>query len=67
MAIKECERKECAAKECKFSPNLQSLIAHFWHKNGLLLFQKICNFIIYFSVCLNIILFENIADNVMFV
>ena len=61
-AIKECEKKEYETKECKFTPNLQSLIAHFSHKNDLLFVCKIGNFIIYFIVCLNIIFFENIAE-----
>ena len=42
-AIKECKRKGCKTKECKFTPNLQSLIAHFLHKMAHYFFVKFVN------------------------
>ena len=39
-AIKECEREKCETKECKFTPNLQSLTAHFLPKIACYFFVK---------------------------
>ena len=69
--MKECERKaswkkQYRTKECKFTPNLQFLIAYFSRKI-VQIFVKFVTFVKCFSVSFNIIVFQNLANNVMLV